>query len=339
MTDQVTPPAIVGLLAQASGQIGWVGKEGRNTSQGYSFRGIDDVMAAAAEPFRELGIVVAPRVISAEDERFLTRNNAPSVRVTLLVEFTFYASSDGSSIVAVTRGEGIDQSDKASNKAMSVALKYALIQVLCLPTHEPYVDADAESPEAPAPAEAPAEAPVEAHPEAADAKAALKRAIIDLGIDEADAGRWAMEAAKARGVAQWDSLSLAKALELAAWVKAELEKLGADADAADAPGNEVVEADMWGQLYELLGTTDPTVGTNEAIEKRTRRLWSLAESLGVVAKGEGGSTAMHVKLMEWYGAEHYGDLRVKANMQEFATKSWDFIGAAVAAQAGSDAES
>ncbi len=61
------------------------------------------------------------------------------------IDFTFYAAVDGSSVTATLRGEGIDYSDKATNKAMSQAFKYALTQVLTLPTDEP--DADATSPQ------------------------------------------------------------------------------------------------------------------------------------------------------------------------------------------------
>jgi hypothetical protein len=59
------------------------------------------------------------------------------------MKYTFYAK-DGSSISAVVIGEGMDSGDKASNKAMAVALKYALLQVFCIPT-EDTKDPDADS--------------------------------------------------------------------------------------------------------------------------------------------------------------------------------------------------
>jgi hypothetical protein len=43
---------------------------------------------------------------------------------------------DCSSIKAVTIGEAMDTGDKASNKAMSTALKYACLQIFCIPTEE-----------------------------------------------------------------------------------------------------------------------------------------------------------------------------------------------------------
>ena len=60
------------------------------------------------------------------------------------MKYTFYAE-DGSSVSAVVQGEGMDSADKSSNKAMSVAFKYACFQVLCIPTEE-MKDPDAETP-------------------------------------------------------------------------------------------------------------------------------------------------------------------------------------------------
>ena len=46
---------------------------------------------------------------------------------------------------AVVQGEGMDSGDKSSNKAMSVAFKYACFQVFCIPTEE-MKDPDADTP-------------------------------------------------------------------------------------------------------------------------------------------------------------------------------------------------
>ena len=40
----------------------------------------------------------------------------------------------------------MDSGDKATNKAMAIAMKYALFQVFCIPTEE-MKDPDAETPE------------------------------------------------------------------------------------------------------------------------------------------------------------------------------------------------
>ena len=54
-----------------------------------------------------------------------------------------FVATDGSQVSCVVEGEGMDSGDKASNKAMAVAHKYALLQVLMIPTEE-QKDPDAE---------------------------------------------------------------------------------------------------------------------------------------------------------------------------------------------------
>ena len=61
------------------------------------------------------------------------------------IKFTFYAE-DGSHIESIIIGEGLDTGDKATNKAMAIAYKYACFQVFCIPTEE-MVDPDSERPE------------------------------------------------------------------------------------------------------------------------------------------------------------------------------------------------
>jgi hypothetical protein len=61
-------------------------------------------------------------------------------------EFDFVAASDGSKHTVKTYGEAMDSGDKATNKAMSAAYKYAAFQAFCIPT-EGDNDADATTPE------------------------------------------------------------------------------------------------------------------------------------------------------------------------------------------------
>ena len=63
----------------------------------------------------------------------------------LKINFGFYAE-DGSHVDAVVIGEAMDTGDKASNKALSIGLKYAMLQVFCIPTEDDK-DPDAVSPQ------------------------------------------------------------------------------------------------------------------------------------------------------------------------------------------------
>ena len=55
-------------------------------------------------------------------------------------------TTDGSYVDTVNVGEAMDSGDKGMNKAMSIALKYSLLQMFLIPTEEPK-DPDKETPD------------------------------------------------------------------------------------------------------------------------------------------------------------------------------------------------
>ena len=120
-----------------------VQKNKRNTQQGFQYRGIDDVMNTFQPLMAERGIFLVPEVLEASREERQTTKGGNLIYSVLKIRYTFYAS-DGSSVSATVIGEGMDSGDKASNKAMAVAMKYAMFQTFCIPTEE-MQDPDAES--------------------------------------------------------------------------------------------------------------------------------------------------------------------------------------------------
>ncbi len=115
---------------------------------GFKFRGIDEFLDAAHPAFIEHEVMVTPEVIETERVFHDRRDRQGNVfgfwtHVFVRVKFTFEAV-DGSQRVAVTAGEGLDLSDKATNKAMSGALKYALVQALTIPVHGALDEQDAD---------------------------------------------------------------------------------------------------------------------------------------------------------------------------------------------------
>ena len=119
-----------------------IGKDRRNQQQGYNFRGIDDVYNALAPAMSKHGLVVLPRVLSRECVERQSAKGGALFYVTVEVEFDFVCSEDGSKHTIKTYGEAMDSADKATNKAMSAAYKYAAMQAFCIPT-EGDNDADA----------------------------------------------------------------------------------------------------------------------------------------------------------------------------------------------------
>ena len=132
--------AIASIMAKGCA----IGKEKRNQQQGFLYRGIDDVMNAFNPLLSEHGVFVVPEVLEMSREERQTSKGGNLIYSVLRVKYTFYAA-DGSSVSAVVIGEGMDSGDKASNKAMAVAMKYAMFQVFCIPTEE-MQDPDAQTP-------------------------------------------------------------------------------------------------------------------------------------------------------------------------------------------------
>jgi hypothetical protein len=106
----------------------------------YNFRGIDAVMNAAGPAFRKFGVLSMPLVERIEYRDVKTANQKPAREVTMRVRYRFYGPR-GDYLDAVVCGESMDSGDKGTAKAMSVAYRTALLQVLCLPTHDTDPDA------------------------------------------------------------------------------------------------------------------------------------------------------------------------------------------------------
>ena len=122
-----------------------ISKDRRNTQgAGYNFRGIDDVYNALSPLLAKHGLCVLPRILTRQCEERQTKQGGVLFYVTVEAEFDFVASEDGSSHVVRTFGEAMDSGDKATNKAMSAAYKYAAFQAFAIPT-EGDNDADAQT--------------------------------------------------------------------------------------------------------------------------------------------------------------------------------------------------
>jgi hypothetical protein len=156
---------IYAAISAAMADIGAISKDKYSKEIGYKFRGIDDVMNALKPVLTKNKIFTVPQVLEQTREERVTVKGVKLRYSLLKIAFRFY-TTDGSFVEAVTLGEGMDSGDKASNKAMAIAYKYALFQVFCIPTEE-MTDPDGESyetkheppkkPEQPKPQRKPAE--------------------------------------------------------------------------------------------------------------------------------------------------------------------------------------
>lgn len=128
-------PLIYKTISEVMKKINAIAKGRKNQQQGFNFRGIDDVMNELHPVMAECGLFVVPTVLEENRTQGTTRNGATMFYTRLKIEFTFYAQ-DGSNIKSIVIGEAMDSGDKASNKALSIGLKYAMLQVFCIPTED-----------------------------------------------------------------------------------------------------------------------------------------------------------------------------------------------------------
>lgn len=146
MTETDTTPAELPTIHQAliavMREVTSLGKDGRNTSQGFSFRGIDATLNALGPVLRKHGVLPLPKVKQYDYTTIMVGagdRGRPMGHVSVVVEYTFVGPR-GDSLSAEAAGEAMDAGDKATPKAMSVAMRTALLQTFALPTDEPDPD-------------------------------------------------------------------------------------------------------------------------------------------------------------------------------------------------------
>ena len=137
-------------IAAVQADVDFIGKD-RQTQSGsrFKYRGVDQVLNTLHPLFAKHKVFAVPEVLEVLGREW--RQSASGGNVvyqTIKVKYTFYAE-DGSNVSAVVIGEAMDSGDKASNKCMSVAYKYACFQILSIPTEETAADPDERDDELP----------------------------------------------------------------------------------------------------------------------------------------------------------------------------------------------
>ena len=138
-------PLIYSKMLAVKKDIGSVGKDQKNTGQGWKFRGIDQFVNALHPILNKHGVGILPMVVQHSEPKFITneKTGKTSKQTQITMKYTFFAE-DGSTVDVIMPAEGVDPGDKGTNKAMSAALKYCLIQTFCVPTQD-MAEADNEN--------------------------------------------------------------------------------------------------------------------------------------------------------------------------------------------------
>ena len=122
-----------------------IGKEQTNTTQHFKYRGIDDVMNAIQPLFAKYKVFPVPELLEQKREERIGSKGGTLIYSVCKIKYKFFAE-DGTFVEAIVIGEGMDSGDKSSNKAMAAAMKYAICQILCIPTKD-IEDPDNSTPE------------------------------------------------------------------------------------------------------------------------------------------------------------------------------------------------
>lgn len=138
--------SLVQKLVAVGGDLGEVKKDGKNTSQGFSYVSYEAFSAAIRSHLAEHRVLFVPSVVEDHGDTHVNKEGAPAgylrrVRISL-------AFIDAETLAALTlsvMGEGFDSLDKAMNKAWTSGIKYGLMR-LFLASQEGERDPDDEEP-------------------------------------------------------------------------------------------------------------------------------------------------------------------------------------------------
>ena len=119
-------------MGEVRRRIGYIQRRGYNERHNYNYVAAADIAGTIGDILAELGVVVIPRLESITYEPHAPGRPERVARV--IMPYTFTDEDSGEEITARVAGEGLDVGDKASYKAMTGALKYALLQSFLLAT-------------------------------------------------------------------------------------------------------------------------------------------------------------------------------------------------------------
>ena len=116
------------------GEVGYVRKQ-KTAGLNYTFAG-EAAFIKAIRPFLvEYGIVITPEIVSdIESREYRTKSDTLMTNISLTVTYRWTHAPSGTFTFVSSRGEGSDSGDKAGNKALTGAYKYAIRQSLVIET-------------------------------------------------------------------------------------------------------------------------------------------------------------------------------------------------------------
>lgn len=150
MSDEPKKPDMIyERMAAIMAEVPAIAKDDKNQQQGYKYRGIELIVNAVKPLFAKHGVFMTFEIVGEpiyKVEQVGPQNASKDrSRVVFQVRAKFY-TVDGSFVTSDAMCEAWDTNgDKACNKAMTAGQKYAILQVLMIPT----MQIDSEQPDYP----------------------------------------------------------------------------------------------------------------------------------------------------------------------------------------------
>ncbi len=148
MTDQkiTVTQALSAVMAEMPG----IGKDRKADPKqgGYAYRGIEDITTVLQPLFARHGIITVPHAELVEIKD-ITVNEKPWTDTILSVSYTIYGPAGDCISAGPIIAIGRDNSDKGSNKGLTQAYKYLLLQLLCISDGDDEGDAASVAADAP----------------------------------------------------------------------------------------------------------------------------------------------------------------------------------------------
>ena len=116
-------------FAEVRRRLGYIRKRGHNERHNYSYVMAADLAGAVGDILSGLGVVVVPQLQSISTE---TPRSSNERIARIVMNYRFVDARSGEELTVRVAGEGADTGDKAPYKAMTGALKYALLQSFLL---------------------------------------------------------------------------------------------------------------------------------------------------------------------------------------------------------------
>ncbi|MCY1042670.1 ERF family protein [Corallococcus sp. bb12-1] len=137
--------SLVRKLAEVMGEVERVPKSGRNDFHRYDYATEADIVSAVRKAMADRALMLIPSVVKTEWHEVERSKGGKDRLVTLTVQFTLHDGDSGEEKSFEVLGEGQDQGDKATYKALTGAVKYALLKLFLIPTGDDPED-DGHSP-------------------------------------------------------------------------------------------------------------------------------------------------------------------------------------------------